>query len=186
MSKSFDEVIGELDAPTPRPTHPAALAEDQLLKRCTVEKGRGSGPGGQHRNKVSTHVTITHTPTGTVAQAGERRSAEQNRSVALRRLRLGLAVHERVPVPAGEIRSPMWRSRVSKGRIACSERHEDYPAMLAEALDVLDACGLDPAGAATRLGCTPSQLVKLIAKHAPALERVNTERRRRGMHALKR
>jgi len=186
MGKSFDEFIRALDAPVERPAPPAALDEARLRKACTVEKGRSSGPGGQHRNKVSTHVTITHAPTGRAAQAGERRSAEQNRSMALTRLRLELAVHERVPVPAGEIRSELWRSRVKKGRIACSERHTDFPAMLAEALDVLDACGWDPAKAGTRLGCTPSQLVKLVAKHPPAMTHLNASRESRGMHPLKR
>ena len=186
MSKSREEFIRSLDEPAERGTHPAALDEDRLLKDCAIEKGRASGPGGQHRNKVSTHVTITHEPTGISAQAGERRSAEQNRTVATTRLRLELAVYERVPVPAGEIRSELWRSRVAKGRISCSERHADYPAMLAEALDVIDACGFDHAKAATRLGCTPTQLVKLVAKHPPALARLNKQRQERGMRPLKR
>ena len=58
--------------------------------------------------------------------------------------------------------------------------------MLAEALDVVAACGWDHSRASVRLGCSATQLVKLIAKHAPALELVNRERDTRGMHALKR
>lgn len=180
--KDLDDAI---DRPAQRPVHPAALDGDELMKVCHVDKGRSSGPGGQHRNKVSTHVTITHEPTGTMAQAGERRSAEQNRKVALRRLRLELATHERVGVPSGEIRSAMWRSRVSGGRIRCSEKHEDFPAMLAEALDVISACGWEPGQAAVRLECTPSQLLKLVAKHHQAWEVLNRERESRGLHTLK-
>lgn len=47
---------------------------------------RGSGPGGQNRNKRMSGVRIKHLPTGLVASATERRSQEQNRTVALERL----------------------------------------------------------------------------------------------------
>ncbi len=168
-----------------RPLHPAVLEETELLKACAIRKGRTSGPGGQHRNKVETHVTITHTPTGLVGQAGERRSAEVNRKVALRRLRLALATEHRVGVPAGEIRSELWRSRVRGGRIACSPGHTDYPTMLGEAMDVLIDAGCDPKRASVRLGCSPSQLIKLIKDHPPAFVLVNARRVERGEHALK-
>lgn len=57
--------------------------------------------------------------------------------------------------------------------------------MIAEAMDVLAACRDDPHKAALRLGCTASQLVKLLKDHPPALERLNRDRQGRGMHALR-
>lgn len=171
--------------PAPRPAHPASLAEEDLLAQCDLTKGRSGGPGGQHRNKVETKVTLTHRPTGVSAQAGERRSAVENKRVALRRLRLTLATLVRVGVPAGEARSELWRSRVRGGRIVCSPEHRDYPALLAEAMDVIEASGLDPRKAALRLGCTASQLVKLVQEHPPAMERWNTGRAEHGMRPLK-
>ncbi len=131
-------------------------------------------------------MILTHTPTGLSAQASERRSAEENRRVALRRLRLILATEYRAAVPRGECRTALWFSRCgTDGRIACNSRHPDYPAMLAEALDVVGACGLDVKQAAVRLGCTPTQIVRLVAAHPPALERLNRSRQARGMHALR-
>jgi len=47
---------------------------------------KGSGPGGQHRNKRMTGIRIIHLPTGIVAMATERRSQEQNLNTALFRL----------------------------------------------------------------------------------------------------
>lgn len=91
--------------------HPAAYPDDVLLEQCTVGQSRSSGPGGQHRNKVQTQVTLTHRPSGIAATAGERRSQRENRSAALRRLRLKLAVEMRTGVKTGEIGSDLLKSR---------------------------------------------------------------------------
>ncbi len=167
--------------------HPAALDADTLLRDCDVTRGRASGPGGQHRNKVETAVTLTHRPTGVSATATERRNQEQNRKVALFRLRVALALQVRHDRSPDAPPSDLWRSRLEKktGRIACNPSHDDYPAMLAEALDALHACDHDAPRAAERLGCSTSQLVKLLKGEPKALPQVNRERATRGMHALK-
>lgn len=166
-------------------SHPAALEEAELLRQCEKERSRSGGPGGQHRNKVETMVSLTHTPTGVEAHAGERRSVRENMPVAVRRLRLALAVRVRCPVPLGEARSALWLSRTRGGRIVCSVEHRDYPAMLAEALDMVGACGLDAKKAALRLGVTPTQLVRFVGDHPPALEWWNAGRLAAGEHPLR-
>ncbi|MAY73742.1 MAG: peptide chain release factor-like protein [Phycisphaerae bacterium] len=179
----FDPIF---DRPaTPRPTHPAALPDDDLREQCDWTRSRGGGPGGQHRNKVETTVEIMHKSTGVHAKAGERRSVRENMRVAISRLRLALAVEHRVGVPAGECRSDLWRSRTRSGKISLSTRHRDFPSMLAEAMDVLDACDWDPKLAATRLCVTPTQIVKLLREHPAALAKTNAERERRGGRPLK-
>ncbi len=174
-----------LDKPVKRPLHPAMLDEGELLKSVTMERGRSGGPGGQHRNKNETAVTLTHDPTGISAQAGERRHAEINRKVALRRLRLKLAVEFRVELPAGDVRSELWRERCRKGKIVCAERHADYPAMLAEALDLIAASGWDQKKAAVRLEVSATQLIRFVATHAPALSAWNAARAERGLGSLR-
>lgn len=173
--------------------HPACLDEETLLRSCTVSRGRAGGPGGQHRNKVETLVMLTHTPTGLQAHAGERRSQIENRHVAVFRLRLLLAAQVRVVPPRlkgtaaidGHGASALWMSRLQDSRIKCNPEHQDFPSMLAEALDVVADSGWDVAAAARHLGATPTQLARFIADHPPSFERVNTERVKRGIHPLR-
>ncbi|GAB4546609.1 MAG: peptide chain release factor-like protein [Phycisphaerales bacterium] len=174
--------------------HPAAWPDEELLKVCTITRGRTSGPGGQHRNRVETQAIITHDETGIVGQAGERREANVNMRVALRRLRLALATEHRLPVPTGEIGSELWKSRLQRirekdgtvrTRLVINPEHRDYPSLLAEALDVIDACGHDMKRAGLRLETSIAQLIKLIREHKAALAWLNAEREKRGMPTVR-
>jgi len=170
-------------------SHPASATEEELLKHVKVSRGRAGGPGGQNRNKVETKITLLHEPTGIETHASERRSAEENRKVALRRLRLALATQVRcAPVSRdsfGDVTSDLWRSRCKSGRIVCSPDHIDFPSLLAEALDVIEVSGHDPKRAALRLSCSASQLIKFVKDHPPALETWNKNRDSHGLHPLK-
>lgn len=48
-------------------------------KDCRVEYMRGTGPGGQHRNKTESACRITHLPTGVTAYADERSQKHSKR-----------------------------------------------------------------------------------------------------------
>lgn len=168
----------------PDPAHPSTIDPQALLAECTERHTRRSGPGGQHRNKVATAVILRHGPTGITAEASERRSQADNRRIALRRLRLRLAVEHRSPaLPSGP--SDLWRSRSPGGRIIVAAAHHDYPALLAEACDRLAATGWQPAAAAGTLGVTSSQLVGLVRMCPAAWTALNAARAARGLPALR-
>ncbi len=61
-----------------------------------IDTYRGTGPGGQHRNKTDSCVRITHIESGLAASCCESRSQQQNRKVAFRRL-CDLLVERYVP-----------------------------------------------------------------------------------------
>ena len=165
--------------------HPAALSEDELLKDCELSSGRASGPGGQNRNKVETAIRLTHGPTGIHASATERRHKEQNRKQALFRLRVKLAVQLREPVDPGAPPSDCWVSRVKSGRLLINPSHDDFPALLAEALDRIAMVEHDVAAAAELLGVSTSQLVKLIKHEPQAMTQLNQKRESMGLRAYK-
>lgn len=157
-----------------RMTHPAALPIDELLPSVEISRRKASGPGGQRRNKVATGVRLTHRPTGISAQASERRTPEDNRRVALLRLRRRLALELREPLDAERYRSSaLWRRRTEGPRLAVAADHPDVPALVAEALDVLAALDDEVPAAAELLGVTTSRLAKVLALDGEALSRLN-------------
>lgn len=93
--------------------------DETLLAACDVEFTRGSGPGGQHRNKTESAVRLRHRPTGLVAQASERRSQSQNLGVALARLRVLL---ERLYAPPPPPRRATRPTRGSRERRLAGKR----------------------------------------------------------------
>ena len=129
-------------------------------------------------------MVLVDRPTGVRAEANERRSQSENRAVALFRLRVQLALNVRGAREPNEAPSRLWQSRIVGGRIGVSPSHDDFPTLLAEALDVLAACQFEPKRAGETLGCSGSQLVKFL-KHEPrALLQVNAARSHGGLHPL--
>jgi hypothetical protein len=163
--------------------HPAALPPDELLQQCDETRTRRGGPGGQHRNKVETAVVLVHLPTGLSAEGSERRSQAENRRVALWRLRLTLALSHRQPPAATP--SALWASRVRGRQLAIAADHDDYPVLVAEALDRLATMSYEMRPAADALGVSMSQLTKLFRKVPAAWVAVNRLRGEVGLAPLK-
>jgi len=163
-------------------SHPAQLSEKELVKDCHVRRQRRSGPGGQHRNKVETAIVITHTPSGIQGVASERRNQAENRKHAMFRLRINLALYLRTK---RSNRTELWDSRTSNERIKINPQHSDFPAVLAEALDVIVDQDLNMKTSAEILAVSSSQLIKLIKSDSLAWQHLNQLRSDAGQHPLK-
>ena len=85
---------------------------------------------------------------------------------------------------AEDVPGAAWRARCRGGRVQLSPSHADFPTLLAEALDVIAAAEADVKAAAAELGCTSSQLIKLLQKEPRALPVVNQWRQQRGLRRL--
>lgn len=57
-----------------------------MEKEFKIRYTRGTGPGGQRKNKVETCVIIKHLPTGMQEKCEDTRSKERNKNLAMERL----------------------------------------------------------------------------------------------------
>jgi hypothetical protein len=152
------------------------LSDAGLLAECRWEAFRGSGPGGQKRNKTSSAIRLTHKPSGLSVVASESRSQMQNRKRALARLRHKIATHFREPVDLAEFPQP--------DLIEISRRSDQYIAAIAKVLDVLQFAGWSVSEAAKVLGVSTGKLVNFLREDGAAFAEMNRRREEKGLRKL--
>lgn len=159
------------------------LPDDKLIGECEVFLYKASGPGGQHRNKVTSAVRLRHRGSGLEVTATESRSQHENRARAVRRLREAIALVARVPLPE----SPTWPETVhlTGGRLRVNEKNPAIHHVIALVLDAVAACAGDVRAAAERLSLTPSNLVRFLHQHRKAWSELARIRQQAGLKPLR-
>ncbi|MGD0387449.1 MAG: peptide chain release factor-like protein [Tepidisphaeraceae bacterium] len=152
------------------------LSDEHLLADCRLETFRGSGPGGQKRNKTSSSVRLTHVPSGLSVVAGESRSQHRNRQAALDRLRRKIALRVREPIKLSSLPDPAV--------VAVPGRSADYPAAMGKALDVLEHAGWSVSDGAKLLGVSTGRLIGFLRTDAQLWMEVNQRRQEAGLRGL--
>ena len=183
------------EAPQPAGEDYLALDDRQLLAQCKVSIHRASGPGGQHRNKVSTACRLYHRPTGLSAQAYESRSQHENRRNALRRLRMKIACQVRRPVDpcnpqlpqavASCLSSPTRSAGRAPRRLQVGRKDDRFWQVGQFLLDLLAACEGRAGDAAKALGITTSNLVAVLKQDRHLHAAAGAIRRQHGLGPLK-
>jgi hypothetical protein len=148
--------------------------EQALLSMLRVETFRGPGPGGQKRNKTSNGVRVTHEPTGLTGQAVETRSQEENRSLAIGRLRLAVALAIRCALDADAAIDADLRPK-----------RPEFAVHVAIALDALEEYDYAVGEAARALGLTTGAFSDFLTRDDAVLNEVNRQRARRQLRPLR-
>jgi hypothetical protein len=146
------------------------LSDAELLKLCKVSAYKGSGPGGQHRNKTSSGVSLElrienrESRINLNAYSCDDRSSHVNKLLALKKLRLKIALQIREE----HAEQAPFDFPGSSGKISLDNKL--YPEFIADILDRINAANGDLGEAAKMWGLSKSALNKIILQDKKVLE----------------
>jgi hypothetical protein len=148
-----------------------SLSDEELLAQCDVHVYKASGPGGQHRNKVSSAVRVRHKPTEMAAHGDDSRSQHTNKALAIKRLRQKIACGIRRPAdpsrppgpPLADFLHPA-KGGPAKGkqRLTIGRKDRQFWPVAAQVLDLLAVCEARLADTAAGVGVSTSNLVSFL------------------------
>jgi hypothetical protein len=157
-----------------------ALDDAALLARCRVERLAASGPGGQHANRNACGIRLTHDDSGIAAASGDAREQRVNRSQALARLRLRLALQQRGQADAA------WLAERRRGRqLPVGAHAKGYHLVVAVLLDELERQQGSLAACAQALGLGSTQVAKALCADKEVRLAGDALRARFGLGAMK-
>jgi hypothetical protein len=146
--------------------------DKKLFSLCTMKHFQAPGPGGQKKNRKYSAIRIIHKPTNLSVTSTETRSQSDNRHIALRKLRIKLAI---------EIRGPS----IFLDRLKISMSSPLYPSWIALLFDKLWEFEFSISRTAKSLNISTSKLVKLIARDSNIWQIINYNRENFGLSKLK-
>ena len=157
------------------------------MRDCRAEPARGSGPGGQKKNKTWSGVRLIHDPTGIAVTACEDRSREVNRKKALGRLRYRLALTYNAARERDQFTLPDdWGDYVDGGRLLPGKKDKRGRAYAAHFIMTAHRlCRGRVRDAASLLGTGSSAFTRLIREMSPLQRQISQERQQSGLPPLR-
>lgn len=152
--------------------------DDELMKMVKFETCRGSGRGGQKRNRTNSavRVALNTQEEAFTGLSDDTRSQHDNRRIALRNLRMDIAKRWRCA----------WREEATPVvQAIVSEKNRKFPLWTARLLDLLNEYDYAVSDAARAINVSTGKLVKLLQRSNMVWETVNRERQQRNLRPLK-
>jgi hypothetical protein len=138
-------------------------SDEELSSCCRLEFCRGSGNGGQKRNKTSSAVRVTLKELAISAEDCTERSQKLNRSKALQKLRRKIAMTVRQDI-SDEIITIVAPS------------NNRYPLFLARLIDLLSSVNYSFKECGLKLNLSSSQVEKLLRRDASLWQFIQSKR----------
>lgn len=140
------------------------MDDESLCALCRLSFTRGTGPGGQKRNKTSSAVKLDLPELGISVRDCTERSQFRNRRNALHKLRMEIALKIRqLPADAPE-------------NMICSLSSPGYPLFAAQLLDIFAESNCFHHEAAEKCGVSPSSLLKKFFRDPQLWQKVQQMR----------
>ncbi len=148
------------------------MSDEELSGICRITFTKGSGPGGQKRNKTSSAVKVELPQWGISTADCTERSQFRNRTKALKKLRMQIAANIR--------KAPQHPENME-----CSMHSASYPLFAARLLDILNEYSFEYRDAADFCGISPSGLLKKLYRDPELWQIIQKRRNTAGLPPLR-
>ena len=148
------------------------LSDEDFLRECKLDWFQASGPGGQKRNRKYSAVRLKHLPTDITVEVVQSRSQNENRHIAVRKLKLQIAIS----IEGTIVKS--FRANVSMS-------NDEYPVCVAGVFDALKQYRFSVSDAAKEIGLSTSKLIKFLLRDELLWREVNNMREKLELKRLK-
>lgn len=172
------------------------LTDEKILAQCDIHIYKASGPGGQHRNKVSSAIRLRHKTTGITATANDSRSQHSNKKLALQRMRMNIALRLRCDVPPTQEKSKLPEilteclqvatkgPQAGSAKLIIGRKNHKFWSVAAYLLDILLGAEGKVAQAAAVLGITTGNLTSVLKSDRHLLAAVQGIRKSNNMRPI--
>lgn len=159
--------------------HFLLLNDEKAFKSLKEESFSGTGPGGQHRNRVRTGIRLIHPQWNISGECSQYREGKRNRSEALNNIRLNLDKQLEYPFKyfVGH-----W-IKLPKQRINIQNRK--YPLWRAAVKALWREDDFQTQGLKNQDYWSPTSLIKQCARDADLWQWINLMRKQRDLKCLK-